>query len=254
MPASEPSAPSLNVAELLAQFQAAATAAGFRITEFGRIDAFPLLALTKRTPGLKPRIYLSAGIHGDEPAPPQALLEMLRAGDFDDRANWFICPVLNPVGLARGTREDGAQRDLNRDYKDRQSLEVRAHIAWLERQPRFDLTLCLHEDWEAQGFYLYELNPTARTSLASDIIAAVKAVIPIEPATIIDEREVAEPGIIRPISDPLLRENWPEAIYLRRFHTTLCYTVETPSGLPLTQRIQALRTAAETALRHPTRD
>ena len=59
------------------RMQAAARAAGFRIEPFGSIAGCPLFALTKRTPGPRPRVYLSAGIHGDEPAPPLALLELI---------------------------------------------------------------------------------------------------------------------------------------------------------------------------------
>jgi succinylglutamate desuccinylase/aspartoacylase family protein len=234
---------------LAARFEAAGRAAGFRRESFGAVAGCPLVAFTKRTPGPRPRIYLSAGIHGDEPAPPLALLEMLEAGVFDARAVWFLCPLLNPVGLARGIRENADTLDLNRDYKDLRSAEIRAHVAWLRRQPRFDVAFCLHEDWEATGFYLYELNPDRRPTLAEPMLAAVAPHCPIDPATVIDGRPIDVPGIIRPVSDPLMRENWPEAIYLRAHHTTLTYTVETPSALPLPQRIAAHRAAIETALR-----
>ena len=95
----------LDPAAVAARFIAAAPAAGFRVEPFGATMSGPLIALTRRTPGLRPRIYLSAGIHGDEPAPPLTLLEMLEAGRFDTRANWFICPLLNPNGLARGVED-----------------------------------------------------------------------------------------------------------------------------------------------------
>jgi hypothetical protein len=238
----------LDPADFIARCEAGAVSAGFRVETYGDIQGCPLIALTKRTPGLRPRLYLSAGMHGDEPAAPLALLEMMTAGIFDDRATWFLCPMLNPTGHARGTRENHDGRDLNRDYKDQVSLEAKAHARWLTRQPLFELTLCLHEDWESQGFYLYELNPNQRPSLAEPMIAAVAPICPIEQSAIIDGRPAAAPGIIRPISDPLLRENWPEAIYLRHHHTTLSYTLESPSALPLAQRIQALRTATDTAI------
>ncbi|MEY2879443.1 MAG: hypothetical protein RLZZ15_1823 [Verrucomicrobiota bacterium] len=234
--------------ELVARFESSGRSAGFRVEQFGAIDGCPLLALTKRTAGPRPRVYLSAGIHGDEPAPPLALLAMLEAGVFDARATWFLCPLLNPTGLARRTRENAAGLDLNRDYQDRRSPEIAAHVAWLQRQPRFDLAMCLHEDWEAQGFYLYELNPAARPSPAEAILAAVAAVCPIEEAARIDGRDVAARGIIRPVSDPLLRANWPESIYLRAHHAALGYTVESPSALPLAQRLAALRAAVEAAV------
>src|SRR5205807_1916300 len=98
-----------------------------------------------------------------------------------------------------------------------------AHVAWLQRQPNFDLIICLHEDWEAKGFYLYELNPDNRPTLANVMVESARKISPIDPATVIDGRPISEPGIIRPISDPLLRETWPEAIYLRNFHSTLNY-------------------------------
>lgn len=234
--------------ELVARFGRAARARGFRIEEFGSIAGCPLIALTKRAAGVRLRIYLSSGIHGDEPAPPLALLEMLEAGVFDDRANWLICPLLNPMGFTRATRETEGGVDLNRDYRHLVSAEIRQHTRWLQRQPNFDLAFCLHEDWESLGFYLYELNPENRPTLAEPMIEAVARVCPIETAAIIDGRESNAPGIIRPIADPLLREMWPEAIYLRAHHTALTYTLESPSALPMATRVAALRTAVESAL------
>lgn len=233
---------------LIARLEDAGRSAGFRVDRFGEAAGHPLIALTKRTPGPRPRIYLSAGIHGDEPAPPLALLEMIEAGMFDTRATWFICPLLNPIGFTLGTRENADPLDLNRDYKDLRSAEIAAHVRWLRHQPNFDLVLCLHEDWESTGYYLYELNPLDRPSLAVPMIEAVRAVCPIETGAIIDGREAAAPGIIRPVSDPLLRASWPEAIYLRAHHSTLTYTLESPSALPLERRIAAHRIAIAAAL------
>jgi protein MpaA len=232
---------------LAAGFAAAGHAAGFRVEKFGETPSGPLLALTKRTAGPRPRIYLSAGIHGDEPAPPLALLRLLERGFFAARAIWFICPLLNPVGLARGTRENADGLDLNRDYRNPASVEIRAHVAWLQRQPRFDLAILVHEDWEAKGFYLYELNRTQQPSLAETIIEEAGAGCPIELAEQIDGFP-ASGGIIRPKGDPTKREMWPESIYLHAHHTRLSYGFETPSTLPLEQRITTLCTAIETAI------
>ena len=234
--------------ELVERFRSSAAHHGFRVECYGDLAGCPLIALTKRTPGPRRRIYLSAGIHGDEPAPPLALLEMLESGIFDHRANWLICPLLNPSGFLKRTRENADGFDLNRDYKDLRTAEIRAHIAWLQRQPNFDITISLHEDWESTGFYLYELNPGDLPSLADRMVAAASRVGPIDTAAIIDGRESAAPGIIRPISDPLLRENWPEAIYLRAHHAGLAYTLESPSALSVSQRIASLRAAIESTL------
>ena len=227
-------------AALAARFESAGAKAGFRTEVFGKVGGCPLIALTKRTPGPRPRIYLSAGSHGDEPAPPLALLALIESGALDTRAVWFLCPVLNPDGLSRGTRENAEGLDLNRDYRHLDSPEIRAHVGWLKRQPNFDLAICVHEDWESKGFYLYELNPDKRPSLAEAMTAAASRVCPIDTSPVIEGRE-AKAGIIRPLLDPPSREKWPESIYLQVNHTRLSYTIETPSSLPLEARVAALR-------------
>lgn len=242
------SAPPLDPAVVLAHVAEIAPKRGFRVEKFGEVGGHPLLALTKRTPGRRPKIYISTGIHGDEPAGPAALLKLLENGFFDSRATWFLCPLLNPLGLARGTRENPDGVDLNRDYREPRSSEIRAHIAWLERQPRFDLSLCLHEDWETSGFYIYELNPAKKPPLAEPIIRAVSDVCPIELAELIDGRP-GKDGIIRPADEPTERPLWAEAIYLRVHHSDQSCTTESPSARPMEQRIAAQCAAVETAVK-----
>jgi hypothetical protein len=238
----------LDPAALLARFRIEAEQHGFREELMGLRDDFPLIAFTRRAVGQRPRIYVSSGVHGDEPAPPEALLQMLQSGIFDDRAHWFLIPMLNPSGFSAGRRENAEGVDLNRDYLGPKSAEIGAHIAWLEKQPRFDLSLCLHEDWEATGFYLYELSRPQPASLARSIRDAAAHHIPAEPAREIDGRPIDETAIIRPASDPLLRETWPESIYLFKHHVDLSYTFETPSGFPLPDRISAFHAAVTTAI------
>lgn len=247
-PLTAASAPVLDPVAFVRRFEAASQRAGFQVERFCEIAGCALLAATKRTPAPRPRIYLSAGIHGDEPAGPLALLALLERGAFDERAVWFLCPLLNPAGFLRRSRENAEGLDLNRDYKAQKSAEIRAHARWLLRQPNFDLTICVHEDWESTGFYLYELNPANRQSLAETIIEEVEPLCPIDPAPVIDGRPVSERGIIRPVNDPLAREQWPEAIYLRAHHTQLSYTLETPSAFPLDQRVAAHAAAIAIAI------
>ena len=235
-------------ADLVARFRAEALRQGFREEPFSSCVGVTLSAFTKRTVGHLPRIYLSSGVHGDEPAPPEALLQALREGVFDDRATWFLVPMLNPTGFVNNQRDSAEGIDLNRDYLSRKSREVSDHVHWLNRQPRFDLALCLHEDWEAQGFYLYELVQTQDEDYCRSIRTAVADVLPIEQGNVIDGRPVAEPGIIRPESDPALREQWPEAIYLFKYHTAHCLTFETPTPRPLQDRIDGQLVAMRRAI------
>ncbi len=234
-------------AALAARFEGAGSKAGFRCEKYGATASGPLIALTKRTAGRRPRIYFSSGIHGDEPAGPLALLSLIESGDLDNRAVWFICPLLNPDGIARGTRENASGIDLNRDYRHLESPEIRAHAAWLGRQPNFDMAVAVHEDWESTGFYLYELNPDGRASAAQPMIAAASKACPIDLSPLIEGRE-SKGGVIRPVLNPLEREKWPESIYLQVNHTRLSYTIETPSSLPVETRVSALRAALRAAI------
>src|SRR5882724_4667203 len=146
------------------------------------------------------RIYLSAGIHGDEPAGPIAALKLIQENQWPENLDLWFCPCLNPLGFALNTRENSKGFDLNREYLNPVAEEIAAHIAWLDRQPNFDLCLLLHEDWESHGFYLYEQNPDNKRSLAEPMIEAVSKVCPIDPNEIIEDRP-AKNGIIRPNID-----------------------------------------------------
>jgi murein peptide amidase A len=205
------------------------------------------LAYRRATEPASNRVYISAGIHGDEPAGPLAALQLLQEDQWPaDAAIWF-CPCLNPTGFMLNRRENFQGIDLNRDYRHLQSAEVRAHMDWLQKQPRFDITLCLHEDWESQGFYVYEVNPDQRPSIAGKIIEAVAKVCPIESASLVDTWP-AESGVIRPKVNPAERPQWPEALYLVTNKTRQSYTLEAPSDFPLPVRVAALVTAVRAVL------
>ncbi|HLH56097.1 MAG TPA: M14 family metallocarboxypeptidase [Verrucomicrobiae bacterium] len=199
-------------------------------------------------PTRSPQVYISAGIHGDEPAGPLAVRQLLKENQWPPGFGLWVCPCLNPAGFRSGRRENASGLDLNRQYLKPKAIETAAHIAWLERAPAFDLCLCLHEDWEAHGFYVYELNPDNQPSLAEEIVRDVSAVCPIDLSELIEGRP-ARGGIIRPSLDPRERPDWPESFYLLTYKTRLSYTLEAPSDYALGPRVGALVTAVNTALR-----
>src|SRR5262245_31295924 len=51
-------------------------------------------------------VYISAGIHGDEPAGPLAIRELLKENRWPANANFWICPCLNPSGFELHQREN----------------------------------------------------------------------------------------------------------------------------------------------------
>jgi hypothetical protein len=233
----------IDIRAILADLEAVAQLHGWTSEVFHQNAGFNWLALHRAASapgpaGVPRRIYLAAGIHGDEPAGPLAVRQLLRENLWPADAEIFLVPCLNPGGFTVNTRENPQGIDLNRDYRNPKSQETRAHIAWLERQPRFDVYICLHEDWESHGFYLYEQNPDDQPSLAEKIIAAVQPVCPIDTSPTIEDRP-ARGGIIRPNINVQDRPQWPEAFYLITHKTRLGYTLEAPSDFPLPVRVSA---------------
>jgi succinylglutamate desuccinylase/aspartoacylase family protein len=242
----------IEITQVLSDCVAAARANGWSIENIPAPPKPGLLALVRpaaslRIPRSALRIYLSAGIHGDEPAGPLAVRQLLQENKWPRDVALWICPCLNPTGFALNRRENDEGLDLNRQYLEPKAPETIAHMAWLERQPAFDLCLCLHEDWESHGFYVYELNPDNRPSLAGPIINQVAEVCPIDRSELIEGRP-AQGGIIRPSVDPRSRPQWPESFFLLTRKTRLSYTLEAPSDFPLPTRVAALVAGVEAAM------
>ena len=233
--------------DFLTAFRETAGAAGFTATLLAELEAGPLVAWER--PGIGPRVYLSAGIHGDEPAGPLALLELLRAGFFAADCHWLLCPALNPSGLAAATRENACGVDLNRDYWLRGTPEVIAHASWLGALAIPDLFISLHEDWETAGFYFYEINlGDDDPDRAWQILDAVRPWFPPEPGPEIDGHDARAPGWIYHAAEPDLPEGWPEAIYLAKLGCPVSFTFETPSRAALDRRVAAHVAAVRAAV------
>jgi murein peptide amidase A len=238
----------VDIHAILDRIRKAARRTGWGEDSFLETASYALRAYHRAVPNPRKRLYLSSGIHGDEPAGPLAILELLSHASWPADVEVWICPCLNPAGFQLNTRENAHGIDLNRDYRHLLAEEVRAHVAWLNAVPEFDLALVLHEDWEADGFYLYELNPLNRPTLAERIIEQVRPVCPIETAGVVDHHWPSQGGIVRPNLKPEDRPQWPESIYLIRHKARQSYTLEAPSDFPLSTRVTALYTAVVAAL------
>ncbi len=134
----------IDVRALLRDVETAAHQHGWTSEVFHETADFKLLALhrpAKSSAAAAPfrRVYISAGIHGDEPAGPLAVLQLLRENRWPAQVEICLCPCLNPGGFARNTRENAEKIDLNRQYLQPVAAETIAHIAWLEKQPAFDV-------------------------------------------------------------------------------------------------------------------
>jgi murein peptide amidase A len=233
--------------DFLDEFSEAALRQGFRSEVLLDTQDGPLMAWERDGNG--PLVYASAGIHGDEPAGPLALLEMMKAGKFSERNHWLICPALNPGGLAMGRRENREGIDLNRDYLQQSTAEIAAHARWLKRDRIPDVFISLHEDWETEGFYFYEINLLEdQPQRAAGILEGVAEIFPAESGSDIDGHEPRAPGWIYHGAEADLPNAWPEAIYLAKLGCPLSFTFETPSQSDLGKRVRAHVSAFQRSL------
>ncbi|MED5381712.1 MAG: M14 family metallocarboxypeptidase [Verrucomicrobiota bacterium] len=237
----------IDIDDVLQRALAAAEAHGWLIERFPSAGDQPLYGFQRLAKRERLSVYISTGIHGDEPGGPLAMLELLEANAWPSGVSLFACPCLNPTGFPGNTRENKTGTDLNRDYRDIKSREVQAHTEWIDSLPKFDFGICLHEDWEAKGFYVYELNPDNLPAVSEDVIDAVGQACPIDRSERIDDRP-AKGGILKPIVSPDARPLWPEAFYIVLKKTGLSYTVEAPSDFPMPTRVNALCTAVQTLI------
>ena len=240
----------IDVVRVIGLIHTAAEERGWAIHELTRQAEYSVWVMARKpseSAGPPRRIYISTGIHGDEPAGPLAALQLVHENRWPLNSEITLVPCLNPSGIVGNLRVGPEGIDYNRDYRDPKTSLVRSHLAWLQRQARFDLALLLHEDWEADGFYLYELNPLGKSSVADDVIRAVADLCPILEAKKADDWPASN-GVVRPNVDPAKRPDWPEALYLAQKKADLCYTFEAPSDYALPARVAALVMAVNKAI------
>jgi len=197
------------------------------------------LAPVRSSPG--PRMYFSAGIHGDEPAATEGLVTWAETHPHLLRAiGPLIFPCLNPWGLMNNSRFDQDGRDLNRCYNKR-NVPVVVAQSQLMAGVHFDLAIALHEDFDAHGIYIYEIS-RRRPFLAEELILAASPHLPVDPRSRIEGRR-ANRGVIRRRITPDLMPDWPEAFALHFGGSARTLTIETPSEFDLDAR-----TAAQVAM------
>lgn len=103
-----------------------------------------------------PTISLAAGVHGDEPAGVWALLRLVEEAELDARYSYRIWPCMNPSGFAAGTRQSADGIDVNRTFGESGTSPEASAILAANSGVTFALSLDLHEDCDASGFYCYE--------------------------------------------------------------------------------------------------
>ena len=224
---------------LMRRWRGVARKAGMRVDGLDAASQTTLLALSNLEKGSEGGIYLSAGIHGDEPAAVQGLLQWAEENiPFLRNHPVIIFPCLNPWGLSNNMREDEEGKDLNRCF-DQLENELVAWVHRLIEEHRFRVAACLHEDFDAKGVYLYELARRGE-HFGSALLKKLEKIIPRHRGRV-DGRESRD-GVMRRTRGlkKIVEEigGMPEAGYLFLNHARTALTFETPSEYSLYRRVQ----------------
>jgi protein MpaA len=145
------------------------------------------------------RIGIFAGVHGDEPAGIMALRSFLQAIQANPAKatgyELFAYPVVNPVGVARGTRANCSGMDLNREFwKGSNQPEIEILESELRRH-RWHGLIALHADDSCEGTYGYSHGNAMEDSLLKPALIAAETVLPRDKRSSIDGFHAHE-GII----------------------------------------------------------
>lgn len=213
----------------------------------GFVDAYPIYCIRL---GGEPRgrkeVLLSGGVHGDEPAGPEAVLGFLERNPADllRSFTFLILPCVNPWGYVHNTRENRLGQDINRSFSASGVPEGEIARRILARK-RFDVYVDFHEDWEATGFYMYEGRRDENWA-GSHVVREVEKVGAIDPDGEDDENDV-------PISRGHYRvaPSWGIGgivTHIHHYHADHVLIFETPTAWPMAQRTAAHLAGLDTVL------
>jgi murein peptide amidase A len=140
----------------------------------------------------RPHVFISGGVHGDEPAGTFAALQFAttEAQKWHDKFRFTIIPCVNPGGFEACQRETLDGHDINRHcVKEPLIAETRLLLGWLKEKAkpgRFAMTFDLHEMGPTPdkpempaGYMLWEICDERRLRIGPEIIKAVGKIVPV---------------------------------------------------------------------------
>lgn len=207
--------------------------------------AFPFCML-RYGPTAGPQLCISAGLHGDEPAGVEALLAFFERPVLP-RIGITAFPCVNPTGFVAGARTNDLGIDLNRTFGQERGPQETELVRWALAGDRFACGIDLHEDHEANGFYLYE-HVRGAPELCAGIVAAVRAIgLPISDAPSVEERALVD-GCVTPAEERLSPLVGFFSIYLFDRHSDRTLVPETTPALPMRARVAMHHAALDTVI------
>ena len=199
----------------------------------GKVPDYPihLFYLESSTISYK-YILITGGVHGDEPAGVEAVLQLARDNtELLKQFAFTLIPCINPYGYVHDTRENRDGIDINRSFETNDVLEV-VFVKKAIADIQFSLAIDFHEDYEANGFYLYE-GKRDEKHIGPEIANTVKTIGPIDPDDSGEDGPEIAQGVYKVATEWGTQGLIP---FLLQFHSEHVIITETPTVWSLEQR------------------
>ena len=190
-------------------------------------------------------ILITGGMHGDEPAGVEAVLQFLERDNTAllNKFSFLVIPCINPYGYVHNTRETLDGIDINRAFETEEVPEV-AIVKKALGQIQFSLAIDFHEDYDATGFYLYE-GKRDEKYIGTKLAAAAKTIGAIDPDDPGEDAPDLAEGVYKVATAWGTQGLTP---YLLHFHSEHVIISETPTVWQLEKRAALHLTILDTAL------
>lgn len=227
----------------------------WHLKEFGHVSGFPFFAVRHEVTIDAPTILLTGGMHGDEPAGVEAVLQWLEGENWRRwRVNWLVLPCMNPFGWTHNQRCNSVGQDINRHFRPSGLCREAELVKRTTGQQRFLLAMDLHEDSDSDGYYICETKSGA-PFLGARIPQVVAGLLPVADSPRLDGRRAQARGwVLRMARRHAFerRRQWPLAFHIAACCADHFLCSETPTRFPLSLRVRAHLAVLQEALRFAT--
>ena len=233
----------------------------FRVLEIGGVNfgsrSYPIHcinAVNHNPDGMN--VFLSGGVHGEEPAGVYALLEFFREKVFRylHHFNFYAIPCLNPSGFENNSRVNLYGENINCSFTVPKPTQVVSIVKdFLGRGPgEYLFSIDMHEDAietrakgflpedYPEGFYLYEVSETRQDSIGRRVLSEIerRGVGVCKDVFIYDDKN--DKGLLwtKGLKDPAYEDADTLEGYAQHY-TRHAFTAETPTVWSLERRIEA---------------
>lgn len=199
--------------------------------------SYPVVLVSFKPPKARWRVFISSGLHGDEPAAVESVMDYIQTvanqhTHYSDIHIDFI-PIVSPTGWRDCTRFTAANVDINREYHLFKGQEIQVLEKFLARK-RYDLMIDHHEDPRnhVDAFYM--------VTYANDDLSALKNTLAAVKSNGFGLRDFSQTQgyfNVTPVQMPEL-EKRTFLLYARNHYSDNVYQVETPTVLQMQQRIK----------------